>query len=73
MWKMTPKEKYMERRRLRAERLLKREQDYVATEEKHRNANKEDEEMHDQMKRAFTALDRIADVMELWADKQDIL
>ena len=63
----------MERRRLRAERLLKREQDYVATEEKHRNANKEDEEMHDQMKRAFTALDRIADVMELWADKQDIL
>jgi len=70
---MTPKEKYKERRRLRAERLLKREQDYVATEEKHRNANKEDEEMHDQMKRAFTALDRIADVMELWADKQDIL
>ena len=60
---MTPKEKYNERKRLKAERLLAQEQSYKS------NQNRLDE--GDAKVEAFLdSLERIASVMELWADKQ---
>lgn len=60
---MTPKQKYDERKRLRIENELRREQ---------RQADKYDRE--DEMEKQFTALltsfERIASVLELWADQQ---
>jgi len=60
---MNAKEKYDERKRLRVENRLRYEQ---------RRAKDMDKE--EEMERKFTKLldsfERIADVMELWADKQ---
>ena len=60
---MTPKQKYEERKRLRAERLLREEQraaDYASRQK----------DAEAQMMRLMVAFERIADVMELWADMQ---
>ena len=60
---MTPKQKYDERKRLRNERLLRMEQ----REKENRNR---DDDQQEQFTRLLAAFERIADVMELWADKQ---
>jgi len=60
---MTPKQKYDERNRLRNERLLRMEQ----REKENRNR---DDDQQEQFTRLLAAFERIADVMELWADKQ---
>ena len=60
---MTPKEKYDERKRLRAERLLREEQ---RAKDAYDNADDMEEKMH----RLMVSFERIADVMELWADRQ---
>lgn len=60
---MTPKEKYDERKRLRAERLLREEQ-------RAKEARDRDDDMEETFTRLLAAFERIADVMELWADKQ---
>ena len=61
---MSPKQKYDERKRLRAERLLREEQ--RAADQRQREGD-----MEARMIRLMTAFERIADVMELWADQQD--
>jgi hypothetical protein len=61
---MTPKQKYDERKRLRAERLLreeKRKADYVQREE----------DMEARIISLASSFERIADVLELWADMQE--
>lgn len=60
---MTPKQKYDERKRLRLENQLRAEQ---------RKKDEFDrmEEGERQMIRILEALERLADVAELWADKQ---
>lgn len=60
---MTPKAKYDERKKLRSERLLREEQ--RAKQERDR-----DDDMEETFTRLLIAFERIADVMELWADKQ---
>jgi hypothetical protein len=60
---MTPKQKYDERKRLRNERLLRMEQ-RAASERNH------DDDMQEQFTRILAAFERVADVMELWADRQ---
>ncbi|TIN83078.1 hypothetical protein [Mesorhizobium sp.] len=60
---MTPKQKYDERKRLRLENQLRLEQ------RKSADLDHEDE-MQRQFTRLLTSFERIADVMELWADKQ---
>lgn len=60
---MTPKQKYDERKRLRLENELRLEQ------RKSSNLDHEDE-MQRQFTRLLNSFERIADVMELWADKQ---
>jgi hypothetical protein len=60
---MTPKQKYDERKRLRTERLLRMEQ--RAASERDR-----DDDQQEQFTRLLAAFERIADVMELWADQQ---
>lgn len=60
---MTPKQKYEERKRLRAERLLREEQ--RAAENRDR-----EEDMEARFARLLIAFEKIADVMELWADQQ---
>lgn len=61
---MTPKQKYDERKRLRAERLLREEQ--RAKDERDR-----DDDTEARLIRIMQAFERIADVMELWADQQE--
>jgi hypothetical protein len=61
---MTPKQKYDERRRLRAERLLRDEQQKA-------DVYRRQDETEEVIKRITDALERIADVLELWADKQE--
>ena len=61
---MTPKQKYDERKRLRADRLLREEQRAAD----HRSR---EDDMEDRMIRLMSAFERIADVMELWADQQE--
>ena len=61
---MTPKQKYDERKRLRAERLLREEQ--RAADHRQR-----EDDMEARMIRLMSAFERIADVMELWADQQE--
>ena len=60
---MTPKQKYDERKRLHNERLLRQEQ-----------RAKEGRDMEDddrqRLIRLMTSFERIADVLELWADMQ---
>lgn len=60
---MTPKQKYHERKRLRLENDLRAEQ---------RRGDKFDHEneMEFRFMRILCAVERIADVMELWADQQ---
>lgn len=60
---MTPKQKYDERKRLRAERLLRFEQ--RAADERVR-----EDDMDELFLKLVVSFERIADVMELWADKQ---
>jgi hypothetical protein len=60
---MTPKQKYEERKRLRAERLLREEQ--RASESRFR-----DDDAEERLARFLIAFEKIADVMELWADQQ---
>lgn len=60
---MTPKQKYDERKRLRIENDLRAEQRRKA------GYDREDE-MDARFLRILVAMERIADVMELWADKQ---
>lgn len=62
---MTPKNKYDERKRLRTERLLREEQ-------RAKNARDHDDDMEERMTRLLIAFERIADVMELWADQQEV-
>lgn len=60
---MTPKEKYDERKALRAERLLREER-------RAKDLRDRDDDMEQTFTRLLSAFERIADVMELWADKQ---
>lgn len=60
---MTPKQKYDERRRLRAERLLREEQ------RKADHAQKE-ADMEARLNRLMDSFERVADVLELWAEQQ---
>lgn len=60
---MTPKQKYDERKRLKAERLLRQEQE-------RKSHHEYQQDMDDQFKSLLVSLERIADVMELWADQQ---
>ena len=60
---MTPKQKYDERKRLRAERLLREEQRFS-------DHHKREEDTDAQFKRILVAFERVADVLELWADQQ---
>lgn len=60
---MTPKQKYDERKRLRLENGLRAEQQ--------RKANLDRRDVADELTNRFiVAIERIADVMELWADQQ---
>jgi hypothetical protein len=61
---MTPKQKYDERKRLRTERRLREEQ-------RAKDARDRDDDMEERMTRLLVAFERIADVMELWADQQE--
>lgn len=61
---MTPKEKYDERKRLRSERLLREERRAAD----HRSR---EDDMEERMTRLMNSFERIADVLELWADKQE--
>lgn len=60
---MTPKQKYDERKRLRIENDLRAEQ-------RKKDRFDKEEEMEARFKRILMAMERIADVMELWADQQ---
>jgi hypothetical protein len=60
---MTPKQKYDERKRLRLERQL-------AAEQRMKEGRDQNAEAEERLFRLMTAFERIADVMELWADKQ---
>ena len=60
---MTPKQKYDERKRLRTERLLRDEQ--RAADHRQR-----EDDMEARMIALMTSFERIADVLELWADQQ---
>ena len=61
---MTPKQKYDERKRLRAERLLRQEQQAASL-------HGQEKDVEERLLRLLTAFERIADVLELWADKQE--
>ncbi|MGB6087752.1 hypothetical protein [Parvibaculum sp.] len=61
---MTPKQKYDERKRLRADRLLREEQ-------RAKDARDRDDDMEEKFTRLLSSFERIADVMELWADQQE--
>lgn len=60
---MTPKQKYDERKRLRAERLLREEQ-------RAKDARDHEKDAEEKLLRILTAMERLADVAELWADMQ---
>ncbi len=60
---MTPKQAYDERKRLRLENGLRLERRKSADLDR-------DEEMQRQFMRLMTSFERIADVLELWADQQ---
>lgn len=59
----TPKQKYDERKRLKAERLLREEQ-------RSRDHRQREEDMEARMVALMNNFERIADVLELWADQQ---
>lgn len=60
---MTPKQKYDERKRLRLENDLRAEQ-------RRKDQFDREDEIDERFMRILSAIERIADVMELWADKQ---
>jgi hypothetical protein len=60
---MTPKQKYDERKRLRAERMLREEQRSA----NHRHREEDSEARFEVL---MVSIERIASVMELWADQQ---
>jgi hypothetical protein len=60
---MTPKQRYDERKRLKAERLHRQEKQWQDEREK-----RDDGEA--QIQAVMNAIERIADVAELWADQQ---
>jgi len=60
---MSPKQKYDERKRLRLENDLRAEQ-------RRKDKFDREDEMEQRFTRILVALERIADVMELWADQQ---
>ena len=60
---MTPKQKYDERKKLRAERLLRQEQ-------RAHDVNQNEEDMEVRMESLLASFEKIALVMELWADQQ---
>jgi hypothetical protein len=60
---MTPKQKYDERKRLRSERLLRHEQNAA-------DNWQESKDMEARMETLMISFERIADVLELWADQQ---
>lgn len=60
---MTPKQKYDERKRLRIENDLRAEQ-------RRKNQFDREDEIEQRFMRILCAVERIADVMELWADQQ---
>lgn len=59
---MTPKQKYDERKRLRNERLLRQEQ-------RAKEQRDSDDDARKQLQSLMDSFERIADVLELWADK----
>jgi len=61
---MTPKQKYDERKRLKAERMLHDEQ-------RSQDHRQKEEDMEARMLSMIASFERIADVMELWADQQE--
>lgn len=61
---MTPKQKYDERKRLRADRLLREEQ-------RADDIRQKDRDTEERLMRLMQSFERIADVMELWADMQE--
>lgn len=62
--KLTPKQMYDERKRLRIENDLRAEQ-------RRRAGFDREDEMEAKFDSILTSLQRIADVMELWADQQE--
>jgi hypothetical protein len=60
---MTPKQKYDERKKLRSERLLRHEQNAA-------DSWQESKDMEARLETLMTSFERIADVLELWADQQ---
>jgi hypothetical protein len=60
---MTPKQRYDERKRLKAERLHRQEKQWQDEQQK-----RADDEAR--FESVMNAIERIADVAELWADKQ---
>ena len=60
---MTPKQAYDERKRLRVENDLREEQ-------KRADRLDRSDDMEESFDRMVRSLERIADVLELWADKQ---
>ena len=60
---MTPKQKYDERKRLRNERLLRMEQ-------RSKEGRDRDDDHQEQFMILMIAFERVADVLELWADQQ---
>lgn len=60
---MTPKQKYDERKRLRLENNLRAEQ-------RRKDRMDRDEDMEEMLASFASSLERIADVMEFWADQQ---
>ena len=60
---MTPKQRYDERKRLKAARLLHEERQAAAERDR-------DAETDARLERLIVSFERIADVLELWADQQ---
>ncbi len=60
---MTPKQKYDERKRLRTERLLWEEQQAA-------DYRKREEYSEERLNKLMVSFERVADVLELWADQQ---
>jgi hypothetical protein len=64
---MTPKQRYTETKRLKAERALHHEQKWAAA----RNGDERENLMEAKLRGLMDSMERIADVLELWADKQE--
>jgi hypothetical protein len=64
---MTPNQRYIETKRLKAERNLYQEQAWAAA----RNGDERENLMEANLRGLMDSMERIADVLELWADKQE--